>query len=184
VVAVNLSLGGGHAGAPTLSRLSDEFAALDALGILSIVAAGNGGLDEGPGVSVLASDPSVIGVSAVDGRGAFAGFSQRHPELTDIAAPGTGITIETLDGVLLSLVGTSFAAPLVAGAVAVVQEAAQAVTGARLPPDEVLGILRESGEPVAGTGPDAPPGYRIAHAEAAAAHVIESFPDEPDTILF
>lgn len=165
IAAVNLSLGYGNATDETYSILSDEFAALDDLGIFSIVAAGNAGETYGDGVNVLAADPNVIGVSAVDEAGAFAAFSQTSESLTDIAALGVDVPVETVSGTQYEVSGTSFAAPEIAGIAARLQEAALATIGAPLTDEEFLEILRASGDAVV----DAPEadGYYVADGDAA-----------------
>ncbi len=171
VAAVNLSLGFGNATEPETSALSDELAALAALGVPAVAAAGNSGADFPEGVSELAADPNAIAVSATTEAGSFASFSQRDPELTDIAALGTDIEIELVDGRSGLVDGTSFSAPYVSGAFALLQEAADLTLGAPLSPEAMLELLQLTGEPVAGA-PEAE-GYRIADADAALALFLE-----------
>lgn len=165
IAAVNLSLGSGNATGDTVTRLSDEFAALDTLDIVTTVAAGNSGATYADGISTLAANDHVIAVSAVDDTGAFADFSQRSATLTDIAAPGVGIAVTDADGDTTEVSGTSFAAPMVAGIAALLQEAALDLMGERLSDEEVLDILQRSGTPVAGA--EDAPGYAVADADAA-----------------
>jgi len=182
IAAVNLSLGYGNATDETLTMLSDEFAEIDALGIFSVVAAGNDGESYSDGVNVLAADPNVIGVSATNDDGAFADFSQTSATLTDIAADGEDVTVDPRIGSDISVSGTSFAAPTVSGIAARLQEASQEVNGERLDDDEFLQILRVSGAAVEGTGPDAPDGWRIADGDAAVEYFLanaELYDDDP-----
>lgn len=171
VVAMNLSLGVGNAIEPETGELSDEFAALLAAGVMPIVAAGNSGTIYKEGVSRFAADPSAVAVSATDATGAFASFSQHDAELTDLAAPGTDIPYVVVTGVRGTTEGTSFAAPQVAGAVARVQQAAEALLGGPLAPEAVLALLQQTGTPVADEPPA--PGYRIVDADAALALLID-----------
>lgn len=173
IAAVNLSLGFGNATGETGTRLSDEVLALLEAGIVPVAAAGNSGTVYPEGVSVIAASPGAVGVSATDAGGAFAAFSQRDPELTDIAAPGTDILYQTLSGQTGRVDGTSFSAPYVSGSVARLQEAADETLGAPLSPEAVLELLQLSGAPVAAAEPAE--GYRIADAEAA----LELFLDDP-----
>lgn len=165
VAAVNLSLGYGNAARDTRTVLSDEFAALDRIGVVSVVAAGNSHNPRAPGVNVLAADPSVLAVSATDNLDRFASFSQRHPWQTDIAALGVRVGVDTVDGLRGFVSGTSFAAPYVAGTVAALQEAAEAVLGHDLSRRQVTHILQASGDAVLGVG--RAPGYKVADADAA-----------------
>jgi hypothetical protein len=165
VAAVNLSLGFGNTARDTRTILSDEFAALDRIGVVSVVAAGNAHNPRAHGVNVLAADPSVVAVSATDSLDRFASFSQRHPGQTDIAALGVGVGVQTIDGLRGFVSGTSFAAPYVSGAVAVLQEASEVVLGRSLSRGEVTHILQASGDAVRGA-PKAP-GYKVADVDAA-----------------
>jgi subtilisin family serine protease len=174
-VAVNLSLGEGNVTGAVETALSDELAALHDAGLAVTVAAGNGGRENGDGVTPFAADPHVIAVSAVDDDGGFASWTQKHPGLTDIAAPGR-VRVETDEGLGMTLSGTSFAAPYVAGAVAVLQEAALDLTGERLTPEEIVAILQTTAEPVRDADP-AVDGYRIADADAAVDHLGANYPD-------
>lgn len=181
VSVVNLSLGFGNATDPSLTMLSNEFAALASQGIFSVVAAGNGGEEYAEGVNVLAADPNTIAVSASDGAGTLAGFSQADAELTDIVADGVDQEIETRSGATTSVSGTSFAAPVVSGTAARLQEAALTLYGEPLTDNEFLEILRASGDPV--TDPDAIPGSEPgagmveADADAALAYLLANADD-------
>lgn len=181
IAAVNLSLGFGNATEETLTRLSDEFAALDALGIVSVAAAGNAGASYEDGVNVIAADPNVIGVSAVDEAGAFADFSQTSESLTDIAAPGVDVGVETVGGAELAVSGTSFAAPAIAGIAARLDEAALALLGEDLDDEEVLEILQASGSAVEGA-PEAE-GYRVADGDAAVEYFLANAEDYGDLLI-
>ncbi|MEO1599745.1 MAG: S8 family serine peptidase [Pseudomonadota bacterium] len=178
VAAVNLSLGFGNTTTEANTRLSDEFAALDDLGVLSIVAAGNEGGTYEEGVNVLAADPNVIGVSAVDESGRFASFSQTDEDLTDIAALGVDVQVETTSNTAFNVSGTSFAAPEVAGIAAVLQEASLDLTGETLSDEEFLEILQQSGTAVTGEESSDADGYRVADADAALAYFIETTTDD------
>ena len=80
---ISMSLGGGAAS--TTER--NAFDSLNAQGILSIAAAGNGGNSQ---MSYPASYSSVLSVAAVDAANVKADFSQYNAEV-DISAPGVGV---------------------------------------------------------------------------------------------
>jgi serine protease len=91
---ISMSLGG------STSSITERntFSSLDAQGILSIAAAGNGGNTQ---MSYPASYDSVMSVAAVDVNNAKADFSQ-YNSAVDISAPGVGVlsTYPTRDGVV------------------------------------------------------------------------------------
>ncbi len=150
ISAVNLSLGGGFATTETQTILSDEFAALDEAGVISIAAAGNSNVDgQFEDISVIAADPNVVAVSATDGFGNLAGFSQVHPELTDLTADGTNVAVTDLSGQTFAVSGTSFSAPQVAGAAAVAEEAAVDIRGTGLDTEEFVTVAQATGDRVA-----------------------------------
>lgn len=133
LVATNNSYGGGG-----YSQAFHE-AVLRAAkaGILFVAAAGNGnrfGIGQnndnkahypsnystliGTSNESAASYDAVIAVAAIDETGARAGFSNYGATTVDLAAPGVGIYSTAPDNNLLSLSGTSMAAPHVTGAAA------------------------------------------------------------------
>ncbi|MDZ4783080.1 MAG: S8 family serine peptidase [Planctomycetia bacterium] len=165
IVAVNLSLGvGNYASAETGYVISDEFARLDGLGVICVAAAGNDFSNSGSqiGVSYPSADPKVLAVSAVwaDDYGAqsyegavdnttapdrVASFSQRHPQLTDIFAPGGLITSTDRNGGVITRRGTSMAAPFVTGAAVLAQQLSVRERGRRLTTTEFRDLLRSTG---------------------------------------
>ncbi len=165
VAAVNLSLGSGHATAPAASLVSDELAALKAQGVLASIAAGNGGTAKGDGVSMLAADPNGICVSASTGDGTLAPWSQRSPTLTDICADGAAVRVADAAGAARLVNGTSFAAPAVAAAIALAQDAAMDLRGSRLTQEEFLAFARDTGRALDG-------GYRELDVDALVNGVI------------
>lgn len=159
VAAVNLSFGASATvSRETTTSLSDEFATLAALDVAVVVAAGNS--SSKTGVSALASDRHVIAVSASDGNGRFASFSNRDADLTDLVADG--VNIATSSG---AVSGTSFSAPLVAGAIAEVKDAFYTAYGRELTVSEALLLLQATGDAmstrgeVAGSSSQAGVGY-------------------------
>ncbi len=165
IVAVNLSLGVGNYAEPeTGFVISDEFARLDGLGVICVAAAGNDFSNGGSqvGVSYPSADPKVLAVSAVwaDDYGAqsyegavdnttapdrVASFSQRHPQLTDIFAPGGLITSTDRNGGVITRRGTSMAAPYVTGAAVLAQQLSIRERGHRLTTAEFRDLLRSTG---------------------------------------
>lgn len=172
IVAVNLSLGS-PVNVQSLSQLgNDAFARrmrdVEAAGVSVIGAAGNSYFDfqtQGVSNTGIASTLAVGSVwpdnSANDsGFGGPANFSSQPDDLSAfsqrldfsnmIFAPGSNIrsTWPVNQGSFNTISGTSMAAPHVAGAVALVQEAALQFAGRLLTPAEVRAVLRDSGDTI------------------------------------
>lgn len=145
--------------------LDDELAALAALDVVVVSAAGNSFYNNGstPGVAYPAADPNSLAVSAVwdgDNGGPFqwgtgaidyttdadrlASFSQRHPTLTDILAPGAIISGADAVGGISTYAGTSQASPHIAGVAVLAQQIADDALGRRLTNQEFLDLLQDT----------------------------------------
>lgn len=109
-------------------------------GIAVIAAAGNSG---GP-VAFPANMPGVIAVAATDRSGGLYATSNRGPEVA-IAAPGADILTTRLNAGYGPQSGTSFAAPMVAGAIAALMSINDA-----LPVATLLSLLRSAASPLTG----------------------------------
>src|SRR5207248_11104365 len=168
---VNLSVGtdSNVNGPPTTSADTALISRLQALGVAVVGAAGNAYADFlAPGVSELAAASSLAVASTWASAGLFdaqlsgsgdggflaverssavdrlAASSQRSDLPNQVAAPGQNIISDwNGDGGLLhnTLSGTSMAAPIVSGAVALMQQAAYAFGGRYLDPSQVVSIL-------------------------------------------
>jgi len=120
-----------------------DLAALVAAGITPVFAAGN----SGPGVHTgesPANDPNALSVGATDNTDIIASFSSRGPDscggltamFPNVVAPGVGIKSTYSGGtptvgLYASNSGTSFSAPHVTGALALLQSAFPALTDAQ-----------------------------------------------------
>ncbi|WP_431944489.1 S8 family peptidase [Actinacidiphila sp. bgisy167] len=110
----NLSTGGPHS--ETADRAVEGLAAA---GVLPVVAAGNSD-EDACGVSP-AGAPGAYTVAATDEEDRMASFSN-WGDCVDISAPGTNITSAALGGGLVSMSGTSMAAPHVTGVAALYKD--------------------------------------------------------------
>ena len=144
IAAVNMSLGYGNTTKTSDTFLKDEFAKLAAKDVLTTVAAGNSYQHYGEGVSHYSADENTIAVSATDQNGDIAYFSQRDKNLTDIFAQGQNVAVDNVNGTH-NVNGTSFAAPKIAGTVAVVQEAAEDIVGHKLSQERMVDLMQMTG---------------------------------------
>ena len=152
---INLSFGGDNDGG-----LCDELARATSAGVTVVVAAGN----SNGAVAYPAACPAAIGVSATTLTGAPASYSNHGPQIA-LAAPGGDNTVDLNgdghpDGILqytfsngvggyYFLSGTSMASPHVAGAAALLLQAAPGIT-----PAQVRAVLMATATDLGTPGPD------------------------------
>jgi serine protease len=163
---LNMSLGGSGA---CSAAYRDAVAAVNAAGAVVVASAGN---SAGRAVSSPADCPGVIGVAALRHVGTKVGFSDLGPEIS-ISAPGgnciniasgqpclypilttsnSGTTVPFAAGSIYTdsfnpSYGTSFSAPLVAGAAALILSAQPTLS-----PADVLALLQRTARPFPTTG--------------------------------
>lgn len=156
---INISLGGGSAD----STLTDAVRAATAKGALVVVAAGNDSLEVPTDFTTrlaAAGAGAVLVVGAVDESGQLASFSNRAGGNSAgyLAARGQAVCCSyqdgqiytDQDGYLRAFSGTSFAAPQVSGAAALLAQAFPHLTGQQL-----AAVLLESAHDAGAPGPDA-----------------------------
>jgi hypothetical protein len=113
---INMSVGGSdHSAAMETSVRRAQDA-----GIVVVAAAGNEGLNPNQAPHYPAAFPGVLSVSALQADGTVLPTSN-HDSAVDLAAPGAGVGMLAEDGELAQGSGTSFAAPLVASAAALLR---------------------------------------------------------------
>lgn len=121
---INISMG--SFGDSALVRRAIDYA--QDSGSLIIAAAGNNGLDQ---VTYPAANSGVVAVGAVDAAGRHLAFSNSG-ESVDLSAPGLALNAAWPGDKAASVTGTSFSAPIIAGAIAAVMTE----TGVRLTPEQ------------------------------------------------
>lgn len=141
---------------PLFGRL---LAAADKAGIVLIAASGNAGPTSAP--LYPAADPHVIAVTATNDNDALFEGANRGAHVA-VAAPGVDILSPVPGGSYQTLTGTSMAAAVVSGVVALLIEA-----DSGLGPKEIRAILTQSAIDLGAPGPDADFGAGRIDAEAA-----------------
>jgi hypothetical protein len=149
------------------TEFDSDIAALRAAGIVPVFAAGNAGPAAASGASP-ASAPSAVAVGSVTEADAVSSFSGRGPSpcgnavYPTLAAYGEGIPITSPGGSAL-VSGTSFAAPQVTGAVALLAGMFPGAT-----PDAIIDALVRGARDVGTPGSDADTGAGILDIAKAA----------------
>ncbi|HEV2293139.1 MAG TPA: S8 family serine peptidase [Tepidisphaeraceae bacterium] len=145
ITIVNISFGyGTFADAEVSPIFGDELKTLKSAGVFTVASSGNNGVSNPAGIQYPAADPSVYSVGAIDEFGTVAEFTERSEDL-DLLAPGADIATTALNdrdattSDFRFASGTSYAAPFVAGTVALMR---QADASLRLP--DIRSILRVS----------------------------------------
>ncbi|NTV94760.1 MAG: tandem-95 repeat protein [Thiobacillus sp.] len=170
VVNASWGLSGGVLGACNL-EFNDDIAALKAAGIAVVFAAGNDGPADASSVSP-ANNPSGYSAGAVDSGLVVGSQSSRGPSGCDgtvfpkLAAPGVNVVTSDLSfgglPVYATVSGTSFAAPHVAGAMALLAAAFPAASVA-----DLEAALTASAQDLGVAGADNSYGYGLANVLAA-----------------
>jgi hypothetical protein len=142
IASANMSLGGGQNLATCDASNAALKTAIDTLRsarIATVIAAGNDGYTNA--ISAPACISTAVSVGATDDSDSSASFSNRAPFMS-LFAPGVAIGSSVPTGVFAAFSGTSMAAPLVAGAWALVMQQNPAFTVT-----QVLNLLQTTGKP-------------------------------------
>ena len=165
VKVINISLGGKDSSAQVNSAIARAAAA----GIVVVMSAGNGGADPGganpEGFALGASQNSnVIIAGAVDSNRNIASFSNRAGSgaASYLTALGVRVTAPDQTGALAAWSGTSFSAPIISGAVALLAGAFPNLTG-----QQIISILYTSADDAGTPGIDPVYGHGILNISRA-----------------
>ncbi len=148
---VNISLGGSSAG----SGLRSAFNRAVNAGTVVVISAGNDGEAQPDPLAVAAVNATgsgnIIIVGSIDGTGQISGFSNRAgaAQRNYLVAVGEGVRSFDHTGQAFLYSGTSFAAPTVTGAVALLAQAFPSLSGSR-----IAEILFVSADDLGVAGPD------------------------------
>ena len=159
---INLSLGG-----PDKDPVLDQACAYAFAKGSVVVAAGGNSYSTGNQVQYPAASPNVLAVASVDRTGNPSGFSNTGPHI-DIAAPGEGVLAALPGSAYDEESGTSFAAPHVAAAVALVLSANPGLNAA-----EAASVVQmTAADDISGNGRDDQLGQGIVRADRAVAAAV------------
>lgn len=163
---INLSLGG-DAATPTLQA---AFVRAINAGAVIVISAGNDGEADPTDFAMFATNPqangAVIIAGATTSANQLAGFSNRagSAQAVYLSAPGQNLRTTHVGGGFALVSGTSFAAPHIAGAAALLFDLFPMLT-----PQEVVQILLESASDLGLPGTDATFGHGLLNLAAAVA---------------
>jgi len=138
--------------------LRDAIQLAEDRGLVIITSAGNSGINE---LRYPAAFDNVIGVGAVDKNNAIESYSTRGGHVS-LVAPGTDILTTSINGSYAEVTGTSFSAPQVAGAAALILSVNPNLTAS-----QVRTILIQSTDDLGLRGKDDDYGYGILNAKKA-----------------
>ncbi|WP_353198940.1 S8 family peptidase [Sandarakinorhabdus sp.] len=148
---VNVSLGG----TTTTSGLRAAAGRVSSAGIVLVLSAGNESLPTPEGFAnqlTAVGQTTTLVVGAITEAGEIADFSNRAGVLISnyLVAPGVSVRSFNQDGTAFLYSGTSIAAPVVSGSVALLAQAFPALTGA-----QIVEILLRTADDLGAPGPDA-----------------------------
>ena len=146
IAAVNLSIGSGAYKTScdkVVPGMTDIIRRLKKADVATVIAAGNGGNDNA--ISGPACISAAIAVAASSDRDRIPSWSN-WGSLVDLVAPGVDI-VAAVPGGYATKSGTSMAAPMVAGAIAVLRQADPSADVGT-----IVGALAETGEPISRDG--------------------------------
>ena len=148
---INISLGGAAAPPDLVAAIGRATAA----GIVIVIAAGNDAADNPDPLAAVASDPGannlIIIAGSVDANDAISSFSDRAGSGAShfLTAVGEDVLAPDQTGTRFAWAGTSFAAPQISGAVALLAQAFPNLSGA-----QIVGLLYQTARDAGASGVD------------------------------
>lgn len=146
---INMSIGGAAPlGAPFLAALQRAVNA----GIIVVISAGNASGADPQYPARYAADPAyrgqIVAVGATNNADVIAAFSNRAGVAANdfVVAPGVSVLTTAIGGGYTTVSGTSFSAPAVAGAIAILRQRFPSLTAAQIV-DVLLDTARDLGAP-------------------------------------
>jgi subtilisin family serine protease len=143
ITVVNASFGDGHYSTEGQRAVyADELATLADAGVYIIASSGNDGAQSPYGIEYPAADPNVFAAGSINSSDVISKFTERGA-IMDLLAPGENVPTlytTTTAADIIQASGTSFSAPIVAGAAAILKQIDPTFT-----PWDINSILRASG---------------------------------------
>lgn len=144
ITVVNASFGSGHYTTEAERAIyAPQLEQLAAAGVFIIAASGNDGAISPYGIEYPGADPNVFAAGSVNASDVISKMTERG-SIMDILAPGENVPTAYLNSsdkpIYLQATGTSFSAPFVAGAAAILKQIDSNFT-----PHDIMSILRTSG---------------------------------------
>jgi len=150
VVAANLSLGDGEKYTSYCDNITVEgeaakgvFDNLIEAGVVPVVASGNEGHSDGVSFPACLSNTVAVGATKNYLNEEITSFSNQHPEMVSLVAPGNNIRAAKPQNSAGQKSGTSMSAPHLAGGLALLSDALEEQA-----PEEIIAAMRTSGKRV------------------------------------
>jgi len=136
---INISMGSSGDSAVLRAAIQKAIEA----GVMIVAPTGNSGLNQ---VFYPAANEGVVAIGAVDRNGAAMAFSN-YGDAVAVAAPGYGLNSAWVDDGAVSVSGTSFSSPIIAGLIAATMTESGGALTANQAWQQILNNLNEAGAP-------------------------------------
>ena len=144
ISVVNASFGSGHYTTEAERAIyTPQLETLAAAGVFIVASSGNDGAQTPYGIEYPGADPNVFSAGSINSSDVISKMTERGA-IMDILAPGENVPTAYLNtsdqAIYLQATGTSFSAPFIAGAAAILKQIDSTFT-----PHDIMSILRTSG---------------------------------------